>query len=70
MYKVLVEGVSEESDLLLEGRAWFQAPEIDGKTYITKGRAVTGGFSAVKITDAHHYDLAGEIVSGRKKNVG
>jgi len=70
VYKVLVEGVSEESDLLLEGRAWFQAPEIDGKTYITKGRAVTGGFSAVKITDAHHYDLAGEIVSGRKKNVG
>ena len=70
VYKVLVEGVSEESDLLLEGRAWFQAPEIDGKTYITKGRAVTGGFSAVKITDAHHYDLAGEILSGRKKNVG
>ncbi len=68
--QVLVEGVSEESDLLLEGRAWFQAPEIDGKTYITKGKAVPGRFSAVKITDAHHYDLAGEIVSGRKKNVG
>lgn len=69
-YEVLVEGVSEESDLLLEGRAWFQAPEIDGKTYITKGKAVAGRFSSVKITDSHHYDLAGEIVSERKKNVG
>jgi ribosomal protein S12 methylthiotransferase len=66
-FKVLVEGVSQESDLLLEGRAYFQAPEVDGKIYITKGNAVKGEFSEVRITNAHHYDLAGEITGGRKK---
>jgi ribosomal protein S12 methylthiotransferase len=66
-FKVLVEGVSRESDLLLEGRAYFQAPEIDGKTYITKGNAAEGAFAEVKITNAHHYDLAGEIACGRRK---
>ncbi|MBI5287047.1 MAG: 30S ribosomal protein S12 methylthiotransferase RimO, partial [Deltaproteobacteria bacterium] len=34
--KVLVEGASEESDLLLKGRIESQAPDIDGVTYINK----------------------------------
>jgi len=67
VFEVLVDGYAEESDLLLEGRAWFQAPDIDGKTYITRGKADVGKFSSVKVTDAHHYDLAGEIVKNRKK---
>src|SRR6266568_1273427 len=33
-FDVLLEGVSEESDLLLEGRTAMHAPEIDGKLYI------------------------------------
>ncbi len=36
---VLVEGVSDESDFLLEGRWWGQAPEIDGKVYLANGTA-------------------------------
>jgi len=60
---VLVEGLSRESDLLLEGRTRYQAPEIDGCVYITSGESTPGEITRVKITEAHHYDLVGEIVS-------
>jgi len=58
----LVEGVSEESELLLQGRCWDQAPEVDGALYITAGNAIAGEIHQVKITDAHEFDLFGEIV--------
>ncbi len=60
---VLVEGVSRESDLLLEGRTLYQAPDIDGCVYITAGTANPGDIVQVRITEAHTYDLVGEIVS-------
>ena len=60
--KVLVEGLSEETDLLLQGRAAFQAPEIDGITYINSGTASPGEIKNVLITEAHPYDLVGEII--------
>lgn len=59
---VLVEGISGESDLLLEGRTRFQAPDIDGCVYITAGTADAGEIVEVKITEAHTYDLVGEII--------
>ena len=37
-----VEGESEETELILEGRALFQAPEIDGKAFFTDGTATDG----------------------------
>jgi len=60
--KVLVEGVSGETDLLLEGRTRFQAPEIDGCVYIAAGECSPGDIVDVQITEAHPYDLVGEIV--------
>jgi ribosomal protein S12 methylthiotransferase len=60
---VLVEGVSRESDLLLEGRTIYQAPDIDGCVYITDGTVNSGDIVQVRITEAHTYDLVGEIVS-------
>jgi len=60
---VLVEGLSQESDLLLEGRTRFQASEIDGVVYITAGTCEVGDIVEVRITEAHPYDLVGEIVS-------
>ncbi len=60
---VLVEGVSRESDLLLEGRTLYQAPDIDGCVYITDGTVNSGDIVQVRITEAHTYDLVGEIVS-------
>ncbi len=60
--RVLVEGPSEETDLLLQGRYFGQAPEIDGVTLINSGDANVGDFVNVKITDSMEYDLIGEIV--------
>lgn len=59
---VLIEGLSSESDLLLEGRTRYQAPEIDGCVYITAGEANIGDIVAVRITEAHIYDLVGEVL--------
>jgi ribosomal protein S12 methylthiotransferase len=60
--QVLIEGYSSETDLLLEGRTRFQAPEVDGCVYITEGEACPGDIVSVNITEAHVYDLVGGIV--------
>jgi ribosomal protein S12 methylthiotransferase len=60
--EVLVEGVSRETELLLEGRTRFQAPDIDGCVYITSGECIAGELIRVRITEAHPYDLVGEKV--------
>jgi len=62
---VLIEGVSGESDLLLEGRTRYQAPEIDGCVYITSGKVNPGDIVSVRITEAHTYDLVGEVIDGQ-----
>ena len=58
----LVEGYSEETELLLKGRSIGQAPDIDGQVYITSGQAEVGDIVNLKITDSSDYDLIGEIV--------
>jgi ribosomal protein S12 methylthiotransferase len=60
--QVLVEGYSEETDLLLKGRSVRQAPDIDGQYLITSGVADVGEYVQLKITDSSEYDLIGEIV--------
>lgn len=64
-FPVLVEGPSAESELLWQARLATQAPEIDGVCYIsdpgeTAPRA--GDFRRMRITEAHDYDLVGELV--------
>jgi ribosomal protein S12 methylthiotransferase len=59
---VLIEGVSSETDLLLKGRASFMAPDVDGQVLINKGEARIGDIMPVLITEAHAYDIIGEIV--------
>ncbi|MGA3084197.1 MAG: 30S ribosomal protein S12 methylthiotransferase RimO [Thermodesulfobacteriota bacterium] len=59
---VLISGISPESDLLIEGRTRFQAPEVDGVVFITDGAPQTGEMVKVKITEAHAYDLVGVAV--------
>ena len=61
--EVLVEGVSEETDLLLEARHEGMAPEIDGVVYINDGTASPGDLVKVEITEASTYDLVGHIIS-------
>jgi ribosomal protein S12 methylthiotransferase len=59
--EVIVEGYSEETELLLKGRSSRQAPDIDGQVYITAGNANVGDIVRLKITDSSDYDLIGEI---------
>jgi len=59
---VLVEGYSEETDLLLQGRSARQAPDIDGHFLITSGHAEIGSYVKLQITDSSEYDLIGEMV--------
>ncbi|MBH0195634.1 MAG: MiaB/RimO family radical SAM methylthiotransferase [Nitrospira sp.] len=60
---VLVEGPSEETPLLLEGRHEGLAPEIDGVVYINDGTTNPGDLIKVEITEAATYDLVGHIVT-------
>ena len=60
--QVLVEGYSEETDLLLKGRSARQAPDIDGHYLITSGIANVGDYVQLKITDSSEYDLIGEML--------
>jgi len=59
--EVLVDGVSPETELLLEGRHAGQAPEIDGTVYINDGTAQAGDLVEVEITETYDYDLCGHI---------
>ncbi|HYI97736.1 MAG TPA: 30S ribosomal protein S12 methylthiotransferase RimO [Bryobacteraceae bacterium] len=64
-FPVLLDGPSEEIDLLWQGRMPSQAPEIDGFCYINdlgEGDAAPGQFRRLRITEAHDYDLVGELV--------
>jgi ribosomal protein S12 methylthiotransferase len=61
--EVLVDGVSEESDFLLEGRFWGQAPEVDGKVYLANGEARPGEIRKARVTDAADYDLVADLLA-------
>ncbi|WP_018124374.1 30S ribosomal protein S12 methylthiotransferase RimO [Desulfovibrio oxyclinae] len=59
--EILVERPSPEWPGLYEGRAWFQAPEVDGKTYISvpEGTELTPGtFVTAEVESASTYDLS------------
>ena len=63
---VLVEGPSEETDLLWEARTLLHAPEIDGKVYLNDfgphETLVPGTFYRAEITESHDYDLIARIL--------
>ena len=63
--EVILEGPSRETELLWEARLSTQAPEIDGVCYINdlgEGVARAGQIRRMRITEAHDYDLIGELV--------
>ena len=64
-FPVLVEGPSQESDLILQGRLESQAPEIDGVCLINDskiGEVQPGELRTIRITRAFAHDLLGVIV--------
>lgn len=60
--EVLVEGVCDESEHLLQGRHRGMAPEIDGRVLINDGMVIAAEIVDVEITEAHADDLVGRIV--------
>jgi ribosomal protein S12 methylthiotransferase len=66
-FELLVEGASDETPLLWEGRTEHQAPEIDGKVYINDfgpfDQLNPGQFYQCEITESQDYDLVGRIIA-------
>jgi len=64
--EVLVEGESEETELLWQGRSLDHAPEIDGKVLINDfgphETLVPGTFYRAEITESHDYDVVAKIL--------
>jgi ribosomal protein S12 methylthiotransferase len=65
-FDLLLEGESEETELLLEGRTAMHAPEIDGKVFVNdfpeEIAPRPGQFYRCEITEAHDYDLVARII--------
>ena len=65
-FDLVLEGTSEETDLLLEGRTAMHAPEIDGKVFVNDFpdgvEPEFGQFYRCEITEAHDYDVIAKIL--------
>ncbi len=63
---LLVEGESDETELLWQGRTALHAPEIDGKVLINDfgpyEALVPGTFYRAEITESHEYDVVARIL--------
>ncbi len=66
--EILEEYVGENLDVLVDaphpewlglftGRTWFQAPEIDGLTYVSGPGLRAGTLARAEITESRTYDL-------------
>jgi ribosomal protein S12 methylthiotransferase len=77
--EVLVEGPSEDSELVMAGRHAGQAPEIDGTVFLSGGPVLPGELRRALVTQATDYDLVAEALDpieleaprgGRKARAG
>ncbi len=57
--RVLCDGINYGKNCF-EGRAYFSAPEIDGKVYFNANHAVQGEYYDILITGSDDYDLTGK----------
>lgn len=63
--EVMIDGISSESEYMLEGRTQGQALEIDGKVLTTDGTAKAGEIVKVKIEQNFDYDFIGPILENK-----
>ncbi len=65
-FDLLLEGASEETDLLWQGRTAMHAPEIDGTVYVNDfgdhEDVREGEFYRCEITEAHEYDVVARLL--------
>ncbi|MBL8174842.1 MAG: 30S ribosomal protein S12 methylthiotransferase RimO [Bryobacterales bacterium] len=69
---VLLEGPSQETDMLWEARMRSQAPEIDGVCYINDDNGTVmkpGQIRRMRVTEAHDYDLIGGLIDETPKDI-
>ena len=66
--EVLVDGASEEHDLVMKGRHAGQAPDVDGSVYLSEGEAHPGQLRRVRITQASDWDLVGDLLDDPGEN--
>ena len=59
--KAIIHGLSSETEYLLEGRLWHQAPEVDGVLYITEGISAPGEIHEVLLSETYETDFFGAI---------
>ncbi len=62
---VIVEGPSQDSELVWEARLSTQAPDIDGVCYISypgERPLQSGEIRTMKIVEAHDYELTGDLI--------
>jgi len=55
--EILVDQPSAEWPGLFEGRAWFQAPEVDGVAYVSGPQVRPGAMVRARVDATHDYDL-------------
>ena len=76
--RVMLDGPSQETDLVWEARLEGMAPEIDGKAYVTEFAGVTeaadlpspGTMATLEITESKAYDLIGRVTQFDKPRLG
>ena len=61
LIEVMVDGVSDESELLLDGRHEGQAPEIDGKVILLDGGAEPGELVRARVLQTTAHDLVASM---------
>jgi ribosomal protein S12 methylthiotransferase len=65
-FDLLLEGPSDETDMLWQARTAMHAPEIDGTVYVNDfgdhDDVQEGEFYRCEITQAHDYDLVARIL--------
>ncbi|MDR0304613.1 MAG: 30S ribosomal protein S12 methylthiotransferase RimO [Chitinispirillales bacterium] len=60
--EIIVDGVSEFPEYNFECRSVGDAPEVDGKVFLTDGDAAVGDFVEAEIVDCDDYDLFAKFV--------
>jgi len=63
VHEAIVEGLHPESELLVVGRLWTQAPEIDGITYLSSEQPLSRGqVVKARVVESHDHDLVAEVL--------
>jgi ribosomal protein S12 methylthiotransferase len=62
---VMIDGESDESELLLDGRHEGQAPDVDGKVIVCDGSAPAGTIVPTRVLSASAHELVVSMDLGR-----